>query len=113
MKQTITQEQMDALTDLERLRLANWADPKDELNWPWSSDGVIRKGKLPLLTIGEMIWFLAEHTKSQGWMGIATPSERTGWRVQCKYAEFDEDETPELVDCLWNAVKMILREQEE
>jgi hypothetical protein len=111
MKQRITQEQLDTLSDQQRYRYATWCDPKDELDWPWSSHGVIRKGKLPLLTIGQLIEFIVDHTKERGWLHIQTPSERCGWRIECKYVDFDEDDTLELVDALWSAVKVILSEE--
>ena len=111
MKQRITQEQLDSLLPTAKQRYAKWCDPQDDLDWPWSSDGVIRKGKLPLLTIGQMIQFLDGYI-NEGWWHIERPSARDAWRVQTKYGDFEED-VPELCDALWEAVTAILEDGEE
>lgn len=110
MKQHITQDQLNSLSDKERYAIAGWADQKDDLDWPWSSDGIIRKGKLPLFTIGNLIWFLDEHIGS-GWWQVQRNGEKTGWRIFSKYGpDFEENEFPELIDALWSAVKKMLEE---
>ena len=119
LKQRIDQSQMDSLTVQQKKKLADWADPKDDLDWPWSSDGVIRKGKLPLLTIGQMIQFLHEHSDEGGYF-YEHLTEKYGpydggflvydlrrWRVSSTY------ESEELANALWLAVVDVLKEEEK
>ena len=62
---------------------------------------------LPLLDNGQMIEMLDEKLP-YGWYHIERDSERTAFRINHKYEEFDEDGKPELCDSLWQVVKEVV-----
>ena len=101
MKQTISIEQFEELSEKAQDKLANWF--ADRENYPF-------------MTIGQMIEFLDEYAKElENDFNIRIHSAGTGWeRPGERLTDIDglglneiEDEV-ELCDALWEAVKNIL-----
>lgn len=89
MKQTITPEQLDELSEGGLYKLRDWLESINII------EGLPADRK-PLLSIGQMIEFLDGHgAQAQFKLGIAI----------AKWSERDE---PELCDALWEAVKEVL-----
>lgn len=66
------------------------------------------KNVYPLLSIGQMIEFLDEHT--EGNYQIQRNGERDGWRLNSDDISFNEKGSKELCDSLWEAVKEVLEQ---
>jgi hypothetical protein len=93
MKQYITSEQYNELSDEAKQKFVVW-----HLTQPIEATAY--------RSIGHLIWFLDEHIT--GWWKIERSSTKDAWRVQAEYVNFDDEGGPELCDALWDAVKMIL-----
>ncbi len=98
MKQYITQEQYEELTDEQRQAFIAWTLAKGDHAVTYRS-------------IGHLIWFIDDHIGKDGWWNIERGDYGKYWRVQAKYIEFDEDGSVELIDALWEAVKVLLNEE--
>lgn len=108
MKQTITVDQLNELSPEAKEMLMNWVDRNIDVKArsinPMIAVAHWREDKNYLLSSGEMIEFL-DGKFINFWRGA-----RRDWLIV-----IDDDKhivKQELVDCLWEAVKEILEEQE-
>lgn len=111
MKQYITQEQYNALSDDERRRFINWTNSKGS-------------HAVTIRSIGHLIWFLHEHEwdclhfikYDEVAYGRTLPIDKQHqWHVSngdYEYATVSYHET-ELVDALWQAVQAALKSSED
>ncbi len=106
MKQQITQQQYDSLSTQSKTKYAQWIADNEKKHGTHRAEYDIE-----YWTIGNMILFIDDHIE-EGWWNIEREGDKIGWRVQSKYIEFDEDDEPELIDALWNAVKVLLEEEQ-
>jgi hypothetical protein len=109
MKQEITQEQFEELSPEQATNYLTWLHKKSDVVSEPSLLVLIYKGTIapPGRSIGQLIWFLDEHITGE-WWNIEREGSKKGWRVQAKYTVFDENDMPELIDMLWEAVKTVL-----
>ena len=116
MKQNITIEQLNELSEKGKKKLRKWWKPKEgdlfldtigEGQVVWCCEDDVEEGSLPLLSIGQMIEFLDEHLL-EGNYQIQRNGERNSWRLNSDDIEFDEEGKSELCDMSWQAVKEIL-----
>lgn len=117
MKQNITPEQLNELSDKMKERLAQYCGRHQEWLLAQELDDSTQWTKnvfLPLLSIGQMIEFLDEH----GMYDIHNVSRDVRgrvWKIQMKSDQFYGDSNFEgyfeLCDALWQAVKEILNEE--
>lgn len=97
MKQNITKEQFEELGEAGRTRL-----------WEWIEDGHDRGNLEPLLSIGQMIEFLAEQ-KDQLFHPLCYPLyEASGMKWDREGPMSGEPDVEDLCDSLWDACKEIL-----
>jgi hypothetical protein len=101
LKQSITQAQYEELSDQARQVYIAWTLAKSKETGDHTT--VYR-------SIGHLIWFLDEHIT--GWWRIERSSTKDAWRVQAAYTNFDDEGKPTLRDALWDAVKVILEDEE-
>ena len=90
MKQHITPEQLDELTEEQREELGKWLDnhPDYSCEWKWAEE----------LSIGQMIEFLDEQGEYPGqWV-----DNFVDWSME------DTKNTDRVCDALWEAVKEVL-----
>ena len=107
MKQQITQQQYDSLSTQSKSKYAQWVVDHEKQH------GILcAEYDIEYWTIDNMILFIDDHI-DEGWWNIEREGDKAGWRVQSKYIEFDENDVPELIDALWSAVKVLLREDDE
>lgn len=103
MKQFITQEQYDSLSDAAKQVYITWTLAKSQE----TGDHTVS-----YRSIGHLIWFLDDHLP--GWWKIerATKQGTTEevWRIRDE-CYFDEREYVELCDALWEAVKLLLESE--
>jgi hypothetical protein len=106
MKQHITEDQLNELSDEGKIKLNEWYNkkPHEYLIVGICADGTTNKTyqQPPLLTIGQMIEFL-DGNFINFWRG-----KRDDWLII-----IDDDKhivKKELVDALWDAVKEVLNE---
>jgi len=115
MKQHITPDQLNELSEEAKKRLRewcnekHWADLDQQKYWLSTYDLgpdierlFVNHGPLPLLSIGQMIEFL-------GVPPILCWIEREGWNIGFTVVENKSD----LCDALWEAVKEVLEKPEE
>lgn len=105
MKQNITPEQLNELSDKGIEGLRKWLSKKygydvmnkDHTKWLESL----------LLSIGQMIEFLDENDFLEliDYWGANIGGYQNKWRVECKDSQFNDNE---LCDALWEAVKEVL-----
>ena len=122
MKQHITPEQLQELTDEQRERLRGWWEPElYQLNrygvkfyLESLDEGYLReiRGCLPLLSVGQCIELLEE--KDPGSWSICC-SKSGGWYITSSnlyapkyYIADGGKDFVELIDALWQAVKEVL-----
>jgi hypothetical protein len=98
MKQEITQEQYDSLSNQGRQKYLAWVFEKQSINKDYH---------VAYRSIQHLIQFIDDHIKDE-WWHIERETDKTGWRIQSRYIDFDEDDATELVDALWDAVKVLL-----
>lgn len=117
MRQHISIEQLNELSEKGKKRLVKWWKPKqgdlvlfmqgaliatiypiDWTNEELKNKKPIENQEFPLLSIGQMIEFLDEHTDLES-EDSHFPMKEISWRT---------DIYPELCDSLWEAVKEIL-----
>lgn len=91
-----------------------WDDPYS-FRLDWNLKRTLRDSALPLLSIGQMIGFIATHTTELD-VFIRGFSNRT-WEVELdhgalsfNYAERNFGQRYELCDALWEVVKQVLKE---
>ncbi len=99
MKQCITQEQYEELSDKARMKFIEWTLSRGDHAVTYRS-------------IGHLMWFLDEHLLS-GWWQLRRDSGKTEWMIASKYGPGHDETFPELIDALWDAVKMVLEEENE
>lgn len=102
MKQFITRDQYDSISDQARQRFIAWTLSKGDHAVTYRS-------------IGHLIWFLDEH--GDNWRGFKIQRDMTeddegvlvkeAWPVDVSYGKYTT-QASELVDALWEAVKLIL-----
>lgn len=112
MKQNITEEQLNELSQKQKLNLFTWWSSNYHLKPVPESQGKYLYGNNMLLSIGQMIEFLNEHLKRnmfiyQVYKQTQVPLQ-TKWKVQ---NEINEPSDIELCDTLWKAVKDILEKE--
>ncbi len=95
-KQHITKEQFMELSDEQKGKLWDFANPKKYLV---ASDD--RQTIYPLLSIGQMIEFLGINI-------IYLENEANWWGIKTTEDLQDIEPVPELCDALWEAVKEVL-----
>jgi hypothetical protein len=108
MKQIITEEQLNELTEIGRKKLMQWWDRHYRLREiPLT---YFRYGGVPLLSIGQMIEFLEEHMN----LVLIKEGEWQLWdnrpKLDRKPRNPDEKER-EILDVLWLRVKGKLNEE--
>ncbi len=105
MKQYITEQQWREITDQQHVAFLKVLGRQ-------SDEHITGIGfMLPLPSIGEMIQFL-DVCMDDGWWRVQRDGEKTEWGIVSKYGPNFEGWTfPELIDTLWNAVKMMLEEE--
>lgn len=99
MKQQINQTQYEQLSPAARMAYIAWT---------------MEQGNpaVSYRAIPHLIKFIDDHMR-EGWWHVERDGDRVGWRVQAKYVAFDENGNAELVDALWEAVKVLLDEERE
>ena len=114
MKQHITGEQLNGLSKRGKKNLGKWVDnksywiyePNKELTDKFKTERPILTGKLPLLSIGQMIEFLEDHNAD--------------WINRLYWVSRGDTPFPEIVkgygdkefcDALWEAVKEVLENE--
>lgn len=104
MKQHITEEQLNELSEKGKERLRKWWKPKEydlymneegEVSSVWCCEDDVTSTDMPLLSIGQMIEFLNEY----GEIYLGTVKIIT-W-----------EPTQELFDVLWQSVKEVLEKK--
>lgn len=99
MKQHITEEQLNELSDIGKKTLKEWGLKRnwnnEKPNIVFLTDGKVQ-GWLPLLSIGQMIEFLNDRELRQ---------------FTSRFMEMVEESDKELCDALWEAVKEVLNER--
>jgi len=103
VKQCITQEQYESLSDQGRQKYIEWVLKKQS---------IIKDYHDSYRSIQHLILFIDEYA-SEGWWNIERIGYRKYWRIQGKYDDFDEEGETELIDALWEAVKVLLGEDVE
>lgn len=111
MKQQITQQQYDSLSTQSKSKYAQWIVDNEKKH------GIHRaEYDVEYWTIDNMILFIDDHIE-EGWWNIERECDKTGyktgWSVQHGYIDFNVYDVPELIDALWSAVKVLLREDDE
>jgi hypothetical protein len=106
MKQQIAQWQYDSLSDQAKQKYIAWTLAKSEQECDYTT---------AYRTIGHLIWFLDEH--GDNWRGFEIQRDMTeddedvlvkeAWSVDVSYGKY-ATQANELVDALWEVVKMIL-----
>ena len=100
MKQHISVEQLNELSDKGKEKLRKWVLEKRY----YSTLNPIRNKELPLLSIGQMIEFLDYRVK--GWQYTNDPLGKY-WTI---WSSTDKKfESKELADALWEACKKVLK----
>lgn len=127
MKQHITVNQLDELSERGKERLRKWWKPKEGdqfvryfkldnsnrqetyyISWnDGYEDNINDNDSLPLLSIGQMIEFLEEHSK-EGWENVIGI-----WENVIGIDEYDvcldyRNSNQEFCDALWEAIKEVL-----
>lgn len=102
MKQEITQDQYESLSEQGRTKY---------LTWVFEKQSITKDYHIAYRSIHHLIMFIDDHIE-EGWWNIEREGDKIGWRMQSKYVEFDEDDAPELIDALWSAVKVLLEEDD-
>lgn len=124
MKQHITPEQLNELTEDQKVKYDKWYRSKyapmadDDLYIYTSEDGTVKRYDLPPLSIGQMIEFLDEHIEGLDITGrrmyesflIDISDNTMVWDIWGGEWSSIEDE-PVLCDALWEAVKSVLDRQ--
>lgn len=111
MKQHITTEQLNGLSEKGRNKLWKWLKPniaKVDIN---GKEKFIPLDVSPLLSIGQMIEFLESNKKyvrCEQWVGDENHSWRVGLNWQNAHLYDYVVEKPVLCDALWQAVKEVL-----
>lgn len=95
MKQEIAQSQFEELNEQQKKRYITWTLKKSTENRDYTT--VYR-------SIGHLIWFLDEHKDYVGWWGM-TQAVKGGWYLEGSHGLAEGEE---LVDALWEAVKIVL-----
>lgn len=98
MKQAITVDQYHELTEEERHKFIEWTTSKGQ-------------HAVTVRSIGHLIWFLNDHIETlDGWWAMNKSRHTDVWSIESKYdVGFGNEDRPELVDTLWDAVKSVLR----
>lgn len=103
MKQHITAEQLNELSEKGKKKLRKWSQNLDS-SFDLTEDN---DNGLPLLSIGQMIEFLQQHHLKTDPMNmtITYSSSLLSWWFK------DEKQYRELCDALWEAVKEVLEKK--
>jgi hypothetical protein len=106
MKQHITPDQLNELSEKGKRRLIQWYNLKkiDDLKNKTGD-----APKTPLLSIGQMIEFLEETTKYQ----LHILRRTVDWKIIHGKQQYGKVLGGELCDALWEAVKEVLDDQME
>lgn len=106
MKQFITQDQYDSLSEQAKQTFLTWTFAKSDITHDYS---------VAYRSIGHLIQFLDEH--GDNWRGFEIKRDMTeddedvlvkeAWSVDVSYGKIST-QASELVDALWDAAKMIL-----
>lgn len=101
MKQAITQKQFDDLTPKQREAYIAWTMKKIEET---GDLGEVYR------SLGHLLWFLGEYMEDvQKWWGLYKDPQPVGWSFEAPdNARLGVKEQPELIDVLWEAVKLVL-----
>lgn len=117
MKQRITAEQLNELTDKQKQKLWEWWKPelydfgydikekapfvRSDLSFPKS------KYDYPLLSVGQMIELLESKDDC---LNIIKRTDLEGWgyEIQLRHLKYFKFQISELCDALWQAVKEVL-----
>jgi hypothetical protein len=115
LKQHITHLQFDELTPEQRQKWLTWTFAKDkeiEQDRVRLETMVSYIGQPSYRSIGHLIWFLNDYMSQQdGWWAMNRSRYPNVWSVETKYdvgIMRDDGEGPELIDVLWEAVKVVL-----
>lgn len=110
MKQFITSEQYDELSDAAKQGYIAWTLAKSQETGDYT---------VSYRSIGHLIWFLDEH--GDNWRGFEILRDMTeddegvlvkeAWSVDVSYGKITT-QAYELCDALWEAVKMILEDKQ-
>jgi len=101
MKQTISIQDLQGLSEKGKERLVKWYEEKKGTHWISSTEVLVDGVFLPQMSIGELIEFLDEHD-TNGYL-------LEGYSISGHYGK---DGEPELCDLLWKDVKEILESEE-
>lgn len=111
MKQSITQQQWDELTAEQHAKYIEWTVKKSQETGDYTT--VYR-------SIGHLIWFLNDHhaTDNAWWDGgfisrqevVEDRKTSINWCVYNAGKYHINCNAPDLVDALWDAVKVVLKE---
>ena len=114
MKQHITIEQLNELSNEGKEKLRKWCDKKDYIKADIMALATNKPMPLPLLNIGQMIEFLQgnliniETIEQAGEVGECPPLK---FMITSSIDSFDDQESLELCDALWEAVKEVLKRE--
>ena len=128
MKQHITVEQLNELSEKSKEKLWDWCleigrigteYKKEHKDCPSPHTGDCVTYVLPLLSIGQMIEFLDEHTNLRITKYIITPNEidkQDLWEIETRVSpvfKYNDlyTRSEKLCDALWEAVKEVLNDK--
>lgn len=129
MKQRISPEDLKTLTPSQQEKLREWWNEHRQKGdvficlgndflggkeFAWDGHNKPFNMSIPLISIGQCIELLQEttqHWHEDLWMnGVNIPTKTGGWEWKwcCGRGDYNQSDSKELIDALWDAVKSIL-----
>lgn len=106
MKQNISQQRIDDLSWPEKYRLGNWLLGKGYISE--LTIGAEETFNIPLLTIGQLIHFISDHTDFGMYKQYNASSANRMWAIRKTGIRENKYPHKELIDTLWFMTREIL-----